>query len=356
MAPVQKIQKGWLLVRLVAYGCRIYLSTLRRSVSAKVAGITTKTPKTPASPSEIKTIVVVGAAFAGYYATQTIASSLPRDGKYRVIVIEPHSHFNFTWVLPRFCVVEGHEHKAFIPYTPEFFSQAPEGVVNWVRDRVVSVGKDSVRLAGGGEEIDYDFLIIATGSDVTDGLPSRVGVDDKEGGVKLLQKMQARIKGASHIVVAGGGAAGVELATDAASLYRDKSVTLVHSRGAVMHRFGKELQTAAMDALTELGVKVILGDKVVPGSDDGNTVTLSSGKTVECDCFVSVDIPVFTWEQLPPLTWRITGKLHWPKTSIRNSSGPGPRSYLVVWPHQSQANTPNCRRFSPQHLHLWRRG
>lgn len=284
---VQRIQKGWLLVRLVAYGCRIYLSTLRRSVSAKVAGITTKTPKTPANPSEIKTIVVVGAAFAGYYATQTIASSLPRDGKYRIIVIEPHSHFNFTWVLPRFCVVEGHEHKAFIPYTPEFFSQAPEGLVSWVRDRVVSVGKESVLLAG-EEEIDYDFLIVATGSNVTDGLPSRVGVDDKEGGMELLQKMQARIKGSSRIVVAGGGAAGVELATDAASLYPEKSVTLVHSRGVVMHRFGKELQTAAMDALKELGVEVILGDKVVPGSADGSTVTLSSGKTVECDCFVSV--------------------------------------------------------------------
>ncbi|KAK1750342.1 apoptosis-inducing factor 2 [Echria macrotheca] len=286
MAVTQRLQKSWLFTRLVCYGCRIYFSTFRRNLSAKIAGLAAKPPKEPVDPSEVKTIVIVGAAFAGYYAAQTLASSLPRNGKYRVIVIEPHSHFNFTWVLPRFCVVEGHEHKAFIPYTPDFFANSPEGIVNWVRDRVVSVERHSVRLAG-GDEIAYDFLIVATGSYVSDGLPSRVGADDKESGVELLRGMQARVKTANHIVVAGGGAAGVELATDAASQYPDKSITLVHSRSAVMHRFGLELQTAALDALRELGVTVILEDKVVPGSADGKCITLTSGKTIECDCFIN---------------------------------------------------------------------
>jgi NADH dehydrogenase FAD-containing subunit len=35
---------------------------------------------------------------------------------YRVVVIEKHDHFQFTWALPRFSVVSGHERKAFIPY------------------------------------------------------------------------------------------------------------------------------------------------------------------------------------------------------------------------------------------------
>lgn len=284
-AVLPRIRKGLLFTRLVGYAVRVFFSLMRGAASAKIAAWTTRPPKHPIDPSEIKTIVVVGAAFAGYFCTKLMASSLPRDGRYRIIVIEPNSHFNFTWVLPRFCVVEGHEHKAFIPYTPDFFSQAPEGVVKWVRDKVTSVERGNVLLES-GEEIAYDFLVVATGSTVSYGLPSRVGVHDKEGGVELLKKMQQKIKAASHVVVAGGGAAGVELATDAASQYPDKSITLVHSRGAVMHRFGSELRTAALDALKELGVTVILEDKVVADSVDGSSITLTSGRTIPCDCFV----------------------------------------------------------------------
>ncbi|KAK5655207.1 hypothetical protein OQA88_6106 [Cercophora sp. LCS_1] len=283
---LQKVRKGLLFTRLVGYAIRIYFSLLRGAVSAKIAAWTTRPPKHPIDPSEVKTIVVVGAAFAGYFCTKQMASSLPRDGRYRIIVIEPNSHFNFTWVFPRFCVVEGHEHKAFIPYTPDFFSQAPDGVVNWVRDKVSAVERERVLLES-GEVIAYDFLVVATGSTVPYGLPSRVGVNDKEGGVGLLKKMQAKIKAASNIVVAGGGAAGVELATDAASQYPDKSITLVHSRAAVMHRFGSELQNAAHDALKELGVTVILEEKAVSDSVDGTLITLSSGKTIPCDCFIN---------------------------------------------------------------------
>ncbi|KAK4108052.1 FAD/NAD(P)-binding domain-containing protein [Canariomyces notabilis] len=281
---LKRIKKAVLFTRLFGYVLRLYVSFLGRTVSVRLAGLTTRTSSPPVDPSEVKNIVVVGAAFAGYFAARTLAWSLPRDGRYRVVVIEPNSHFNFTWVLPRFCVVEGHEHKAFIPYTPDFFAKGPKGMVRWIRDRVVSVRRESVVLRS-GEEVPYEYLIIATGSTVADGLPSRVGVEDKEGGVELLRAMQARIKGADHVVVAGGGAAGVELATDAKNQYPDKCITLVHSRGAVMHRFGPGLQKAAMDALQTLGVDVILNEKADPTSADGKFITLSSGRKIECDCF-----------------------------------------------------------------------
>ncbi|KAL2131961.1 hypothetical protein VTI74DRAFT_4416 [Chaetomium olivicolor] len=283
---VERVRKGILFTRLVFYGLRVYFSVLQRSLSAKVSALTARTPNPPVDPSDIKNVVVVGAAFAGYFAARILAASLPRNGRYRVVVIEPNSHFNFTWVLPRFCVVEGHEHKAFIPYTPEFFVQAPEDMVRWVRDRVTSVQKGSVILRS-GEEIPYEFLIIATGSTVAGGLPSRVGVENKEEGMELLKAMQGRIKAATQVVVAGGGAAGVELATDAKNQYPGKSVTLVHSRHSVMHRFGPGLQKGAMEALERLGVEVILGERVDPASADGKFITLSSGRKIECDCFVN---------------------------------------------------------------------
>jgi NADH dehydrogenase FAD-containing subunit len=287
---LERIQKAALLTRLVAYALHVYYSVLRRTLSAKFTTLTSRTALPPADPSEVKNVIVVGAAFAGYFAARILATSLPRN--YQVIVIEPNSHFNFTWVLPRFCVIEGHEHKAFIPYTPAFFSGGPKDMVRWVRDRVTSVRNQSVVLRS-GEEIPYEFLVIATGSTVGDGLPSRVGTESREEGMEILKGMQARIKAATQVVVAGGGAAGVELAADAKNQYPDKSVTLVHSRQAVMHRFGPGLQNGAMDALTRLGVEVILGERVDPKSADGKFITLGSGRMIECDCFVSASLTCF---------------------------------------------------------------
>ncbi len=285
----QRAQKLALLARLLACGLWTSISTLRRALSVKFQLLTEQTRLRPTNPSEIKNVVVVGAAFAGYSAARTLATSLPRDGSYQVVVIEPNSHFNFTWVLPRFCVVEGANHKPFIPYTQAFFSRAPKGMVRWARDRVASVQKGRVVLRS-GHELPYEFLVIATGSTGANGLPSRPGVEDREAGMQLLARMQARIKTATRVVIAGGGAAGVELAADAKDRYPDKSITLVHSRQALMHRFGPGLQQGAMDALERLGVDVILGERADTQSVDGKSLTLGSGRRIECDYFVCAPV------------------------------------------------------------------
>ncbi|KAL1836223.1 hypothetical protein VTJ49DRAFT_5418 [Mycothermus thermophilus] len=279
-------RKASLLARLAAHGLRLACSSLRRVLSTQWASLTMRRPSVPTHPSEVKNVVVAGASFAGYFAARLLATSLPKDGRYRVVVIEPNSHFNFTWIMPRFCVVGGHEHKAFIPYTPAFFSQAPKGMVRWVQDRVTGVRKNAVVLRS-GDEIPFEFLLIATGSTMANGLPSRVGVEDKAGGIERLKSMQARIREATRLVIAGGGAAGVELATDAKSQYPDKSVTLVHSRQAVMSRFGPGLQKSAMEALQKLGVDVVVGEKVQAPTADGKFITLSSGRQLECDCLIN---------------------------------------------------------------------
>ncbi|KAK3683317.1 hypothetical protein B0T22DRAFT_411239 [Podospora appendiculata] len=284
----KRIQSALLFAHLILYTIRHHLTILRRALTASLAHFFTGTPKHPVDPSEVQNVVVVGAAFAGYFAARILATTLPRDGRWRVVVVEPNSHFNFTWVLPRFCVLEGHEHKAFIPYVPEFFGdKVPVGMVQWVRDRVVRVGRESVVLRGGAE-VKYKYLIVATGSTVRNGLPSRPGGEGREEGMELMRGLQLRIKNAQSIVVAGGGAAGVELASDAKFVFPEKRVTLVHSRQAVMHRFGPGLQTGAMEALQKLGVDVVLGEKVVSeGAEGEGFVTLSSGRTIECDCFIN---------------------------------------------------------------------
>ncbi|KAJ3937893.1 uncharacterized protein N0V96_012101 [Colletotrichum fioriniae] len=249
------IRKVVLFVRLVGYSLRLYADFFSRSYTTK------KLPAGPASKDgETINIIVIGASFAGYHAARVIATSLPTDGPYRLIIVEPNQHWQFTWTLPRFCVVEGHEHKTFIPYGP-YLPAGSEKIVRWVHDRVSTITENTVTIQGTGEKIPYSYMVIATGSGVGMSLPSRVGSTDKAEGIQLLRNFQQRIKAAKNLVVVGGGAAGVELATDAKDQYPDKNVTLIHSRDAVMNRFGHDLQAGALAGLKDLGIEVILGER-----------------------------------------------------------------------------------------------
>lgn len=295
MAP-RIVNKSILLAKFAAYivaffgtfGAQALLNLLKAPFVKAPTGSLSDYPD-----SEVQNIVIVGASFAGYHAARVIASTLPANSPYRVVVVEPHSHFHFTWVFPRFCVVTGHEDKAFIPYgglLKDVVSQGNQRV-KWVQDRVAEVTQKTVVLKHTGIEIPYAFLVVATGSGATDGLPSRVGDDDKASGLHLLQGFQQRVASAQNIVVVGGGAAGVELATDAKEKYPEKHITLVHSRAAVMHRFGPELQDAARRGLEGLGVELILGERAKREEGDGikakTVVVLGSGRRIECDLLVS---------------------------------------------------------------------
>ncbi|KAF6809914.1 hypothetical protein CSOJ01_06623 [Colletotrichum sojae] len=280
---LKKAKKVFLFVKLVGYTLRLYVDFISRAYTTKK--ITPGNSSKDASAEPIN-IIVIGASFAGYHAARLIASSLPTDGPYRLIIVEPNRHWQFTWTLPRFCVTEGHEAKTFIPYGPYLPADAAP-VIRWVHDRVSTIGEKTVTVQGTGEEIPYSYLVIATGSGAGMSLPSRVGSTDKAEGVRYLQEFQQRIKAAKNLVVVGGGAAGVELATDAKDRYPEKNVTLVHSRDAVMNRFGPELQAGALKGLKDLGVDVILGERTTTENPVDGFVTLRSGRKLECDFLVS---------------------------------------------------------------------
>ncbi|KAF1730743.1 Apoptosis-inducing factor 2 [Beauveria bassiana] len=284
------LSKVLLYVKLTVFFARMMADEVRRLLRfRRVRNLAKKTGSTPAA-ERTHNIVVIGASFSGHYAARIIARSLPPDSKHRVVVVEPNSHFQFTWVLPRFCVIPGgHEHKAFIPYGK--YADAVDGALHWIKDRAVGITESEVLLqngggGGGGEGVPYSYLVIATGAAVQSGLPSRVNHTEKAEGIRLLQEMQQRIAQADTVVVVGGGAAGVEVAADAKSLYPNKHIILVHSRPAVMHRFGKELQTAAMEGLKRLEVDVILEDRVIEEDDANGTVTLKSGRKIDCNCLI----------------------------------------------------------------------
>jgi NADH dehydrogenase FAD-containing subunit len=206
---------------------------------------------------------------------------------YRVVVIEKNSHFQLTWVLPRCCVMEGHEHKALIPYW--LYLKASLGSYQWITDSVTTIqpggdGKDrNSKVQVSGDWIEY--LILATGS--TARRPSRVNWESKEDWMKALQDQQRRFKQARDIVVVGGGAAGVELATDGKSQYPEKNLMLIHSHETLLNDgFGSKMHDVAKKAIEDLGIDLVLGERPVLLRDETGYIELGDRK-VHFHCLVS---------------------------------------------------------------------
>lgn len=108
--------------------------------------------------------------------------------------------------------------------------------------------------------IPYSHLIYALGSHMPD--PLRHDSFCKEKGVQWMRKAHQRIEKSDDIILVGGGALGVELATDIKTLYPQKKVTLIHSRQQLLPNFDKRIHEHALAQLEKLGVHVVLGHRL----------------------------------------------------------------------------------------------
>ncbi|KAF8758419.1 Kynurenine 3-monooxygenase [Rhizoctonia solani] len=230
-----------------------------------------------------RTVVVLGASYAGHRAVQILLQVLPADWK--IIVIDRNTHFNHLYAFPRMAVIEGHEYKAFIPYTNIFkilnlearrLDEPRSSGHQLIHAHVTRIDAHKVYYSpiptssAGEQSVDFDYMVYALGSH----LPSPINVwadpvpihgqpesdlpksnrhGNKPEGTNWLCAAQARLKEANSVLVIGGGALGVQFASDAASLYPRKTLPL----------FIREPNCfPAMEGLKELGVSVLLSSRV----------------------------------------------------------------------------------------------
>lgn len=173
---------------------------------------------------------------------------------------------HYCFAFPRFCVLGGHERKAFIPYDG-MVGRAPKGVLSIVHETVTKIQENEIVLSS-NEKIPYHYLVIATG--VSQAAPARLLATDREDGEGELKSYQKAIRASGKIAVIGGGAVGVELAMDIKSYLPDKEVTLIHSRDRLLVRFGAQLHEVVFKKMQELGVKVLFNERpAIPIPDDG---------------------------------------------------------------------------------------
>lgn len=252
-----------------------------------------------------KNLVVIGGSYVGVNVAQQLAQLVAGlGGRFRVVLIEKNSHFNHLFAFPRFAsTAKVDTKKAFIPYMPGTFANTPGGAAagnTVVQARATGLTRTSVELdravsltSGDGNgattlvrSIPYEYLVLVTGTKMVP--PSAVPSTEKREGVSYLQQHAAQVEKASRIAIIGGGAVGVQMATDIKELYPDKSVILVHSRPTVMNRFHTDLDGLVQARFAELGVATKLGSRVV--SPKASTAA-ADGEVVQVVCQDGTQIP-----------------------------------------------------------------
>jgi NADPH-dependent 2,4-dienoyl-CoA reductase/sulfur reductase-like enzyme len=235
--------------KVLKYFLPFSIQLLRQEFQAIVHRWTYKQVESP------KNVVVIGGSFTGLQLATRLSHTLPTG--YRVILIEKNSHFNFSYNFPRYSVLRGHEARAFIPYDATG-KDCPPGIFKIIQGMVTNVERDFVQLDT-GERIPYSYLAIASGS--SQPLPAKVASSNKAEACKELQSVQESIKTANTIAIIGGGAVGVEIATDIKSYYPGKQVTIVHSRQQLLPHFGSRLHEYVSEKIVKMGIHLQLGER-----------------------------------------------------------------------------------------------
>ncbi|KIK70490.1 hypothetical protein GYMLUDRAFT_89519 [Collybiopsis luxurians FD-317 M1] len=242
----------------------------------------------------MKTVMVLGGAYAGARTISLLSEGLPKD--WRIILVDRNTHINHVYIFPRLAVLPGHEHKGFIPFSKLLRHEREQDLylqasVRSVHPSYVVLDRSFPERGIPTPELPFDYLIYALGStlpaplDLWGSHPAfgTASLRDlvfkpysgtKQEGMSWLRAHQEVVKDSASVLVVGGGALGIQFATDISEIYPDKTVTLLHSRHRLLPRFDEKMHNEILDTLLALDVEVILGERLDLLSTSNDTVRL----------------------------------------------------------------------------------
>ncbi|KAI9225857.1 MAG: hypothetical protein DHS80DRAFT_9698, partial [Piptocephalis tieghemiana] len=226
-------------------------------------------------------VVIVGGGFTGL----VVADALDRmKERFHVTMIDTKEYFEYT------------------PSTVKLLTQEERGGIEGIRTpheryvqngrvlvgRVDKVYRDHVCL--GQKRVGFDYLVLSTGSAYTSRLKSsRISTSYR---VKRFQLEREELRRAQRVLVIGGGLVGVEVAAIVAEAYPEKDVVLVEANERLLKRTSVSVHTKVLARLEQLGVRVILGERIVDVGSRGEgeettgmstSLTGESGQVYACD-------------------------------------------------------------------------
>jgi NADH dehydrogenase FAD-containing subunit len=217
---------------------RLAASIFQQVVSAIFHFITAhyfqELPDPSLSSRTMKNIVILGGSYAGVSTAHRILKQAAKLGPFKITLVSPETEFYWNMASAR-GIVPGQfsDEKLFKPIAPGFGKYPAtqfEFLLASAQNLDVEAKTVEVSGATGQRILDYDFIILATGSRTKNGTPLK-GLGSTEATKNALHDFQGQIKKAKTIVVAGGGVTSIELAGELAYEYgRQKEVILVSLR------------------------------------------------------------------------------------------------------------------------------
>lgn len=231
-------------------------------------------------------IVVLGAGYAGLTCFLELQDHLPRSASLRLVNAD-----RFHWLTTELhTYVAGEPSEAVrIPLTRVI---SPPGRLQVGRVERVDLTGRQVDLEG-GERLSYDLLVFGLGSDPEYfSLPGvaehSLIVGNWQGATRVRERVDTLVdrQGAPpHVVVAGGGLTGVEVAAELADEHGDRvRLTLVEAGPAIMAGFSPDLVAISREVLESKGISISTGNpitEVEPG-----LIHFKGGEPVRCDLLV----------------------------------------------------------------------
>lgn len=204
-------------------------------------------------------VIVIGGGYGGIAASHELETK-----GIDVTLIERNAMFFHKIGGSRACVKPGYENVAVIPLNKVLKRKTStflQGEVTKVEPSNQSV---EVRLPDGStESVRYDSLVLAMGMKHGYGQLPDQGLS-KDEMLSFLRNEQARIAAAHSIVVIGGGALGIESASQIKATHPSKDVQLYHSSTKLLSSakpaVSDEFSERCKEKMEEMGIKVHLGE------------------------------------------------------------------------------------------------
>ena len=157
--------------------------------------------------------------------------------------------------------------------------------INQIRGWVTGFNKEekTVHVAGRDEPVKYDYLVLATGSQVP--FPGKVPLKLLEKGpeevAQVFKACFEKVQAAEHIAIVGAGAVGLELAGEIVVEMPEKKVTVIHAKDQVLdENLPDNFRAIAFKKYSQYGVNFVLGTKVdLSEIAMGHDVTTVAGPT-----------------------------------------------------------------------------
>ena len=159
-------------------------------------------------------------------------------------------------------------------------------------DTVTKIDKALKRVMVSNEEIAYDKLIVATGSNPIK--PRIPGIDLGNvfpilKNVDYLKSILNAVNSPKHIVIIGGGFIGVEMAEEFKKANQAHQVSIVEMQAHCLNLvYDEDFSSLAEEGLTSEGIALLTDEKVVAlkGDQYVTSVALASGKSVKADVVI----------------------------------------------------------------------